>query len=254
MRLSFSYTLLITWFLFSVSCKTNLVISNVNTQNITVSSEVNELDSQLVQIYLPYKKIIEKDIERVISVSESEMVKAKPESKLTNFLADELLIEAKKEAQSKGGLVTPYVSYFNYGGIRTALPKGDITVGKIFELMPFENEMVFVQISGSQLQDFCDIIAEKGGDSVGGARFVISKNKAKNVQIDGKNLVPEAKYWVVTSDYIAGGGDGLELFLQNSQLINSGKKIREIMISNLEEKQKKGEVIQVELDGRISYE
>lgn len=254
MRLSFSYTLLITWFLFSVSCKTNFIVTNIYTQNISVSEEVNKLDSQLVLTYLPYKKILEKDVARVISVSEIEMVKNKPESRLTNFLADELLNEAKKEAQNLSGSISPQVSYFNYGGIRTSLPKGNITVGKIFELMPFENELVFLQIKGSQLQDFFDIIAEKGGDSVGGVRFVISNNKAKNVMVGGKSLLPDANYWVVTSDYIANGGDGLELFVQNIQLINSGKKIRDILIESLEEKHKKGELIQAELDGRIINE
>ena len=52
-----------------------------------------------------------------------------------------------------------------------------------------------------------DIVAEKGGDSVGGVRFVISNNKAKDVIIEGEKLNPASKYWMVTNDYSANGGD-----------------------------------------------
>jgi 2',3'-cyclic-nucleotide 2'-phosphodiesterase (5'-nucleotidase family) len=208
----------------------------------------------LVEIYLPYKNIIEKDMNRVISFSEAEMIKNKPESSLTNFLSDLLLDEGQKEAEKKNFQIHPVVSFFNYGGIRTSLPKGEITVGKIFELMPFENEMVYIQLSGDQLQQFCDIVAQKGGDSVGGIRFVISNGKAKNVFVDGEKLESGKKYWLVTNDYSANGGDDLAVFTQRLELIGSGKKIRDVIISNLEERQKRSEVLGAKLDGRISNE
>ncbi len=251
---SFSYTLLITCFVLILSCKTTFVSTEVKTQNISVTDDINPLDSQLVRLYLPYKNILEKDMGRVIAYSEKEMVKNKPESGLTNLLSDLLLEEGQKEALRSNLHFNPVVSYFNYGGIRTWLPKGDITVGKIFELMPFENEMVFIHLTGEQLQQFYDIVAAKGGDSVGGVRFVISNNKAKNIVIDGEKLVPDKKYWMVTNDYSANGGDDLSVFTQRSELINSGKKIREIIISNFEERQKSGLVLTDNLDGRITNE
>jgi len=251
---SFSYTLLITWTLFTVSCKTSTLSTNVKTQNISVRNSGNEVDSQLIQLYLPYKKILEKDMERVISFSKNGMEKSKPESELTNFLSDLLLEEAQKEASKNNLNIKPVVSFFNYTGIRSSLPKGEITVGKIFELMPFENEMVFIQLSGEHLQQFYDIVAGNGGDSVGGVRFVISNNKAKNVLVDGESLVPDKKYWMVTNDFCANGGDNLEILTRRLELINSGKKIRDILISNLEEQQKKGEELVGNLDGRIINE
>ena len=56
------------------------------------------------------------------------MIKDKPESYLTNFLGDLLLIESVKVAQKNGLDIEPAVSFFNYGGIRTYLPEGEITV------------------------------------------------------------------------------------------------------------------------------
>jgi len=251
---SFSIMVLITCFLLLLSCKSSYVSTDFHTQNITVTDDINPIDSQLVQLYLPYKKILEKDMGRVISFSEIEMVKGKPESGLTNLLSDLLLEEGQKAAVKNNLKIKPVVSFFNYGGIRTGLPKGEITVGKIFELMPFENEMVFIELTGQQLQQFFDIVAEHGGESVGGVRFVISNSNAKNITIDGENLVSDRKYWLVTNDYSANGGDGLEVFTQRSELINTGKKIRDVIISNFEERQKNGAVLTSNLDGRITNE
>ena len=252
MQRSFIYTLLITCVLLVSSCRTQYVTSSAGYANIPVTDSLYALDKQIVQLYTPFKNRLEKDMLRVISYSENEMEKDKPESPLTNFLADLLLEEGLKEVQNSGLNWAPSVSYFNYGGIRTFLPRGEITVGKIFELMPFENEMVFVQINGSQMQEFLDKIAAKGGDSIGGARFVISGNKAVNITIGGKPLDTDGTYWLVTNDYIAAGGDEMEVFTQNKALLNTGKRIRDIIIAHLEELQKNGEVLNCKTDGRIA--
>ncbi|HSM46583.1 MAG TPA: 5'-nucleotidase C-terminal domain-containing protein, partial [Draconibacterium sp.] len=136
----------------------------------------------------------------------------------------------------------------------TWLPKGDITVGKIFELMPFENEMVFIQLTGEQLQQFYDIVAAKGGESLGGVRFVISNCMAKNVIIGSNNLNSSEKYWMVTNDYSANGGDDLQVFTQRLELISTGKKIRDVIISNFEERKINRFNLTEKLDGRITNE
>uniref|UniRef100_UPI003217D7CD 5'-nucleotidase n=1 Tax=uncultured Draconibacterium sp. TaxID=1573823 RepID=UPI003217D7CD len=254
MRQSFSYTLLITWVLIAVSCKTHFVQKSYEIENISVSEELNALDSSIIQLYNPYKTILEKDMSRVISFSEIEMTKGKPESFLTNFLGDVLLAEGENVAKAQGLNLIPDVSFFNYGGIRTSLPKGEITVGKIFELMPFENEMVFLELDGKQMQEFLDYVASKGGDSVGGARIRISNNKAKDATIGGRPLNEEESYWLVTNDYVANGGDGLEVLRGSRKFINSRYKIRDAIISNLEAKQKNNEKLTAKIDGRFTIE
>ena len=91
MNRHFSKLLLITSVVIAFSCKPNLILKEVKTKNLTVAENVSPLDIQIVLQYLPYKNILEKDMQRVISFSEKEMVKGKPESGLTNLLADLLL-------------------------------------------------------------------------------------------------------------------------------------------------------------------
>lgn len=250
---TFSLTVLITYFLLATACKSSY-ISSVSYQNTSIDEQINTVDSNLVSIYLPYKNKLDSDMNRVISVCETDMVKNKPESGLTNLLADLLLEEGKTEARNQSLNFVPEVSFFNYGGIRTGLQKGIIKVGKAFEIMPFENEMVFVQLTGTQLQQFYDLIAEEGGGSVGGVRFVISDKKATHIIVSGKPLQPENKYWMATNDYAANGGDDLSVLRQRLDFKSTGVKIRDVIIRNFEKQHKAGLTLKENLDGRISNE
>lgn len=250
MRRTFSYTLLITLFVLFETCRPHYVQVSTEMRNLFVSDSVMPVDSHLLQLYLPYKKELEKDMTRVISKTQEKMVKNKPESNLTNFLAD-LLIEEGERAMSDS--LKPDISYFNYGGIRTFLPQGEITVGKIYELMPFENEMVFLLLTGKQVQEFLNHIAASGGDGLGGVRFFISGNKATGVTVGNRPLEPGKDYWLVTNDYIASGGDGLEILIQRKKIIPTGLKIRDAIIYYMERIQQMNELIFKEPDGRISY-
>lgn len=254
MKRSFTYTLLITWLFIFGACKTQYVKTSSRAHNMVVSDSLNQLDSQLVQIYLPYKKMLEKDMDRVIAVSSREMVKGKPESGLTNFLADLLLEEGTNYLKNSPYNFQPDISYFNYGGIRTFLPGGEITVGKIYELMPFENEMVFLKLNEKQVKEFLNAIANKGGDSLGGVRFKISDGEAAEIEVGGEPVQENEYYWLVTNDYIAEGGDDMEMLTQRSEFVESGEKIRDVIISHLEKLNEKGEILSVQTDERITNE
>ena len=251
MRQTISYLLLITCLLFTFSCKTAFVQRSYDVENISVSEELGTMDSTIVKLYAPYKNILEKDMNRVLAISEKELVKDKPESLLTNFLADLLLEQGAVVANDHQLKFTPAVSFFNYGGIRSSLPKGEITVGNIFELMPFENELVFIELKGDKMQAFMDYIADHGGGSVGGARMVIANDKANDVKIGGKEIDFNKNYWLVTNDYVAAGGDGLEMLAENEQFINSGEKIRDAIIDYLEELTNNNQHVNPKLDERI---
>jgi 2',3'-cyclic-nucleotide 2'-phosphodiesterase (5'-nucleotidase family) len=81
----------------------------------------------------------------------------------------------------------------------------------------------------------------------------ISKGKLSSLRIHDKTVDPDASYWVVTSDYIANGGDQMSMFA-NSQRINTGMKIREVLIQSIAERYQKSGVIDVKEDGRIFNE
>jgi len=254
MRQSFSYALLITWIFIAVSCKTQFVQKSYETKNISVTENVNELDDDIVAIYKPFKEILDKDMHRVISKSNAEMVKDRPESLLTNFLADLLLEEGIKNCRQLDVGFIPDVAIINYGSIRVPIPKGEITVGNIFELMPFENEMVYLKLSGEKMKELISFLIQEEENSIAGLRVKIKDGIPTEIKIGSEPFNPTKSYWIVTSDYLAEGGDDFVVFKSRVDFVQSGVKMRDAFISYLENLYEQGKIISAKLDGRITYE
>lgn len=240
-------------FCFAVSCSTYFPITESKTQNIQVDqTEINK-DADLLNLIQPYKQKIEAEMLRVLAISDVELVKDKPESNMTNFMAD-LLLEEGKEYCRKANIEAPDIAYVNYGGIRSTLPKGEINVQKVFELMPFENEMVLIKISGENFYKMAQKIADRGGDGISGMKLGIKDKAVTSLLVSEKNFDANKSYWIVTNDYVASGGDNMDMFASPESFVSSGITIRSLIIDYLERKSKAGQHISAVKDGRIFYE
>lgn len=240
--------------LFLFSCHQHLVVREVNTMNIAVDSMAGPLDPVLESIVQPYRDSIEKEMSTLVAISSEALVKGKPESKLTNLVADLLIDFGISYCLEHDLQVSPDISYVNYGGIRASLPKGEITVERIFELMPFENEIVLIRISGESFLEMAGKIAERGGEGIAGMKLGISNGKVSSLTTAGKPIDTASYYWVVTNDYIANGGDQMTMFNNPFDRINTGMKIRDLLIKSLGDKYKRDGIINGEEDGRIFNE
>lgn len=236
------------------SCKTKLIVTDFKADNIPNYQNISTIDSSIVSFVSPYTDEINKEMQQVIAVSNVPLVKKKPESLLTNYLADILLYEGQMYASKHQAQPIPSVAYLNYGGLRTDLPKGKITVGKIYELMPFENEMVILRLKGEDLYAMADMIAAKGGDSVAGMELKIKAGKTESFLINNQPVDRNAQYFLVTNDYVANGGDNMSMFLNRTMFINTGIKLRDCFIDHLKRDYLAGKIISPKLDGRITNE
>jgi 2',3'-cyclic-nucleotide 2'-phosphodiesterase (5'-nucleotidase family) len=169
-----------------------------------------------------------------------------PESLLSNFSAD-----VYRQAASEFLKENVDIAIVNLGGLRTEIPAGDITVRKVFELMPFENELVIVWINGDKLLELLQFYARVGGEGVSGLRMEIQNGKAVNITI-GKNPIEKDKlYSIATNDYLAGGNDKMVQLAMYEKRVNTGAKIRNVLLDYIKNETKKGNKIQSCLDGRI---
>ena len=236
------------------SCKSLLVLSDVERENIQNEPTFYLPDSSIVLLVAPYKLNLDEDMSKVISVSTEELTKARPESKLTNLMADLLMQESILYINKNDENIVPDMAFVNYGGLRTSLPKGKITVGNIFELMPFENEMILLKLSGETMEQFVRQVAERGGDGISGVKLGIKDDQIAYCTIGGKPFNKDRDYWLVTNDYVAMGGDDMKMLLNRKEYLKTGLRIRDLIIENLSKRHQAGEDIQVQLDGRIYYE
>jgi 5'-nucleotidase/UDP-sugar diphosphatase len=113
----------------------------------------------------------------------------------------------------------------NGGGIRASIPKGIITVKDIYSVLPFNNYLVAIKLTGKQIREALEYGVS--GLEAGAGRFpqvsglsFTYKSKApagsrvKKIMIGGQPLDPKKEYTVATNDFMAAGGDGYQAFGQ----------------------------------------
>lgn len=224
------------------------LVSNIEESHIIINK--NTVDSSIYKAIAPYKIAHDKKMTLVIAESEEALVKADVESTLGNFFCDAVISETKILLGKDSNMLN--VSVFNKGGLRNSLPKGNITVGNIFELMPFDNELVLLKLSGEQFNDMLNKIAEKGGIPVGGMTMVLKQTKPTDIFINKIPFDIHKDYWVVTSDYLANGGDSYTFFKNALERKPLNILLRDVIINYCERITKQNKKIKATLDGRIS--
>lgn len=201
------------FFIFFTSCKDNS--QNYNKQYLNSLIEVNTHEDSLINVFIePYKTSIESEMNEIISFTKSDLTKNKPVGNLGNFVTDLCLSYAEAD-----------ICLMNNGGLRSSINKGNITVGMIYELMPFENELVIVELFKTDFFEMLLHIIEKGGEPISGVKVVATNNKI----LDYKpkfNFENKQKIKILTSDYLA---DKKEFF-KNKEQIKIGIKLRDAII------------------------
>lgn len=106
------------------------------------------------------------------------------------------------------------MAVMNKGGIRCDLPAGDITRGIIMQMMPFDNRVVVLDISGKDLAEGFDVMAGRFGDGISGAyaEYDPETLQCTRILVGGKEIDPEKIYRIATIDYLATGGDYMKSF------------------------------------------
>lgn len=216
-------------------------------QHLPIDSSISEhqLAKQLIE---PYKIALDSEMNEVLVISALEFPKEKnkPETLLGNLVADlSLEIISKKFPES-----TIDFCLLNNGGLRTSLPKGEITRGKIFELMPFDNELVIVTITKDSLRTLIHYLDNIGGQPISGN--ISLHFSGKEVVLDDK-LFPNEVVKIITSDYLAQGGDNMIFFINPVKYETTGIKLRDAIIEHCKSEHKKGNQLTSKLDGRILF-
>ncbi len=192
-------------------------------------------------------------MDKVIGEADVALTKAQPEGKLGNFVADLALEQANKNYFPADNKKADF-AFFNNGGLRGSLPQGDITVGKVFELMPFENELIVVTLKGTTVNELINFIIDKGGVPVSNLKITIKDKKAITAKINGLDFDSTQTYKVLTSDYLANGGDNLKMMSTAISKEILGLKLRDAIITHIKELTASGKKIKSNIEGRITYE
>ena len=209
-----------------------------------------ESDASINKDIQPYHDALENKIKEVLCYNPRNLSReeADLESSLGNFYADVCLESADSIFFNKTGKHIDF-ALFNYGGIRTAIPVGPITVEHIFKLMPFENKLVVANLSGSKVTELLNYLAKRGqAHPIAGLQLEVKDEKFVKIKINGENFDPNKNYWVLTHDYLQHGGDQMSFFIQPLDLYTSEYKVRDALIDHL----RTLDTLKVSLDNRYT--
>lgn len=228
------------------------VQTSLSNSYFEVNQEATE-SPELRELIKPYKEALDSEMNEVLVISEKVLEKGQPESRLGNLVADLTFQIGDTTFKTISGKSADFV-ILNYGGLRTSLPKGEITRRKAFELMPFENELVVLELTADKTKEAFDYLAKAGGQPISNASLKIRNHKPLNPLIDGKSIHPDSTYHIITTDYLAAGGDNMDFFSDPIEQINLEIKLRDAIIVYFQDLHSKGKVLSVKVDNRISYE
>ncbi len=145
------------------------------------------------------------------------------------------------------------IAFLNSGGIRTDIPKGNITLEQVFTLLPFDNALVTMNLTGKQILEILENNAkmEQGLLQASGIkiRYDVSEpvgSRVKEVSIGNNPLIKDKTYTLTTIDFLAAGGGAFTTFKKGRDIIY-GITLRELFTAYL----KKHSPVAPRIEGRI---
>lgn len=243
---------LTTWaILLIAACSPKLTQVGSTQKLIAVKAKDNAaIDSLTYKTILPYKNQLDSKMNTVIGTTADDLVKKLPTGSLGSLFCDVMMdyyLRTKSENPKADFCV------MNHGGIRIgSISKGNITVNTAYELMPFENELVLLELDGKHCLEIFEAIAQSGGAPVSGVKFKIVNNKPSDIFIKNQAFDVNKKYMILTSDYLANGGDKADAMKFATKQISVGIKIRDAFIDELTNKQQRGTILNAPTDERIT--
>lgn len=249
MKQSYTFLLLAALILGCVGCQNRqrMHVADVETTILLIDSLTDAIqDSAYLDMLAPSRQMLEEQLNIPLGHAPAPMSAYRPESELLNWACDALLDRARKYYDGRVDLAV-----VNIGGLRCEWPAGDITFRHVFELMPFDNELVIITLSGEDIYELAFNCVSQGGQGVSKGFCVVGEEgQVADVTLHGQPIRHDATYYVATSDYLTGGADGLSALTRFSERVMTGKKIRDLYIEYIGENQ----VVEASIDGRMKMD
>ena len=237
-----------------LSCKSHYQVTGVDRTTVLVDSRYDVIPNAEAETFIaPFKHVVDSMMSPKVGRIARYMAAKKPESELSNLLADVLVWAGKMYNEQ------PVFGLYNMGGIRAALAEGDVTYGDVLDVAPFENKICFLTLTGEKTLELFQQIASTGGEAVSHAvKMVMTPDhQLKSVLLNGKPIDPKATYRLATIDYLAQGNDRMDAFKSKTD-VNSPQEdsnnLRYIIMDYFREQDKLGKVVDAQIEGRITIE
>ena len=158
----------------------------------------NKLDPEFSDLIDEYSGSVKYKMEEVLGYCPDAIRKGGPESPLYNVTGDALVWMAKEYMD-----VNADVGIYNSGGLRAEISAGNLTIGDVYAVYPFDNVLSILTMEGKDLKKLFEYVASNGGLPINsGVKLVISNRAVKSVTLNGKAIDDNKTYTIATIDYL----------------------------------------------------
>ena len=120
--------------------------------------------------------------------------------------------------------------------LRAPINKGDITIGNVFELMPFDNTITVVRLDPAGVMELMEYLFSVNGQPVSNASFDLTDKDKKMIVNELSVKLNRTGVYIITSNYLASGGDKMNFLKNAEEKWDSGILMRDVFIGYIREK------------------
>jgi 2',3'-cyclic-nucleotide 2'-phosphodiesterase (5'-nucleotidase family) len=245
-----SFIVIITTILvFSCKEKT-LKVVKITATEININSSIAE-DENIKDFINPYQKHVNALLDTVLAYSPKTLSKynGKLNTAIGNLLADAVYEQTNPVFNKRTGKNIDFV-LLNHGGIRSSIPKGNITLRTAYEVMPFENYVVVLELSSEKIEELVHYLTSRKIAHPVSSQIKITltaNGELNKALIHQKPIEKNKTYYIATSNYLMNGGDGTDFFLNPISVTETDYLVRNTLIDYF----KKRDTITATADNRF---
>jgi 2',3'-cyclic-nucleotide 2'-phosphodiesterase (5'-nucleotidase family) len=222
----------------------------IHTTQQQINSSITE-DKTLVDLIAPYSANVKREMDTVIGRAPNTINKEGPGAGHLGMLITDII---RQQATKVSGKKID-IAFQNNGGLRAEIPAGEITIGTIYRLMPFDNEIAVIELSGTDLMELFESMGasiKDFGAAVSGVQLVYKEKSLVSAKIDDQSVDPKATYTLALTDYLYKGGGEYPILRRGKNYQTFGLLLRDAIINYIKTEQTENHPITVSSSPRIS--
>lgn len=235
---------------FCFACKQEpLKLSEIEGKQLKIDSAHSQIDS-IDTFVMPYRNRINTVLDSTLAYAPRTLTKDDGDlnSSAGNLMADIVWSEGNPVFNKRTNKNIDFV-LLNHGGIRSIISQGNVSARTAYQVMPFENTIVVVELSGESVLELATYLTKsKRAHPIAGMQLIMNKSdEIKTLKIQGKPIDTNRHYYVATSNYLVSGGDNMVFFKRAISITETDYLIRNAMIDYF----KKVDTLKAEVDNRF---
>ncbi|WP_372973302.1 5'-nucleotidase C-terminal domain-containing protein [Muriicola sp.] len=216
-----------------ISCRQGpSTLHSISGMQLPVNAAITINDS-IDAFIKPYRVRVNQVLDSVLAYAPVTLTKTDGElnSSEGNLMADIILAQSRPIFQSRTGRHID-MALMNYGGIRNVISAGPVTARTAFEVMPFENYIVVLEIPGSLVREMAHyLISSDRPQPMAGFQIILDpQGRLQAVNVNGIPLDENKTYYLATIDYLLEGGGNADFLKQNQGITDLNYLLRNAMI------------------------